>query len=225
MANGLIRSESKGVILASASPRRRELLEQIGVRYEIAEHTVSEVALPGESPTTFVTRLALEKAQSARFLFGNPCWPVLGADTIVVCDEHVLGKPADRFDAMRMWGLLSGRHHHVFSAVSLCGVKPGRDACESEVLMSTTRVRFRHLTEQACEAYWASGEPQGKAGSYAIQGLGALFVIEIEGSYTGVVGLPLFETATLLERFGVSTGLSEERIYREQGSLPQGTRR
>lgn len=215
MASGQGRPESNGVILASASPRRRELLEQIGVRYEIAEHTVSEVALPGESPTTFVTRLALEKAQSARSLLAHHPWPVLGADTIVVCDDHILGKPLDRMDAQRMWALLSGRDHHVYSAVALCNMT------ESAVLMSTTRVRFRQLTEQDCETYWSSGEPQGKAGAYAIQGLGALFVSEIEGSYTGVVGLPLFETAELLQRFGVSTGLSRGSICRGQGPLLQ----
>lgn len=220
MVNGQDRSAGKGVILASASPRRRELLEQIGVRYEIAEHTVSEVALPGELPTTFVKRLALEKAQSARSLLANHPWPVLGADTIVVCDQHILGKPVDKADALRMWALLSGRDHHVYSAVALCGSSQN-DGDASAVLMSTTRVQFRQLTEQDCEAYWSSGEPQGKAGAYAIQGLGALFVIDLEGSYAGVVGLPLFETATLLERFGVPTGLSGAGVYRGRGPLLQ----
>ncbi|OGT72514.1 MAG: septum formation protein Maf [Gammaproteobacteria bacterium RIFCSPLOWO2_02_FULL_57_10] len=216
MANGQDRLAGKGVILASASPRRRELLEQIGVRYEIAEHTVSEVALPGEPPTAFVSRLALEKAQSAHSLLPHHPWPVLGADTIVVCDHHILGKPVDKADALRMWTLLSGRDHFVYSAVALV------DAVQSAVLMSTTRVGFRELTEQDCEAYWSSGEPEGKAGAYAIQGLGALFVSGIEGSYTGVVGLPLFETASLLQRFGVTTGLGQERDYRGLGPLPQG---
>ncbi|MDP1932783.1 MAG: Maf family protein [Gammaproteobacteria bacterium] len=201
-----------GVVLASASPRRRELLEQIGVRYEIAEHTISEVANPGESPTAFVRRLALEKAQSAQALLPGHLWPVLGADTIVVYDQHILGKPVDKADALRMWALLSGREHHVYSAVAL---SLGQ---ESAVLMSTTRVRFRQLTEQECESYWSSGEPAGKAGAYAIQGLGALFVEKLVGSYSGVVGLPIFETAELLQRFGVDTGLDippEQRIMRE----------
>lgn len=215
MANGQDRSAGNGVILASASPRRRELLEQIGVRYEVAGHTVSEVALRGELPTTFVKRLALEKAQSARSLLADHPWPVLGADTIVVCDQHILGKPVDKADALRMWALLSGRDHFVYSAVAVV------DALQSAVLMSTTRVRFRELTEQDCEAYWSSGEPQGKAGAYAIQGLGALFVSDLEGSYSGVVGLPLFETASLLQRFGVASGLSGGVAYRGRGPLLQ----
>lgn len=197
-----------GVVLASASPRRKELLEQIGVRYEIADHTVDEDALPGEPPIALVQRLALEKALSVvgsqrhQSNVRQPLWPVLGADTIVVCDDHILGKPLDKADAFRMWQLLSGREHRVYSAVALC------DSQRQEVRMSTTKVTFRQLSDQDCERYWASGEPQGKAGGYAIQGLGALFVSMMTGSYTGVVGLPLYETAELLAMFGVRTGLS-----------------
>ncbi len=197
-----------GVVLASASPRRRELLEQIGVRYEIADHTVDEDALAGEAPIALVQRLALEKAlsvlssRSHQSTARHQPWPVLGADTIVVCDDHILGKPLDKADALRMWHLLSGREHRVYSAVALC------DSQRREVRMSTTTVTFRQLSEQDCERYWASGEPQGKAGGYAIQGLGALFVSSMTGSYTGVVGLPLYETAELLAIFGVRTGLS-----------------
>ncbi len=197
-----------GVVLASASPRRRELLEQIGVRYEIADHTVDEDALPGEPAVALVQRLALEKALSVvgsqlhQANVRQQLWPVLGADTIVVCDDHILGKPLDKADAFRMWQLLSGREHRVYSAVALC------DSQRQEVRMSTTTVTFRQLTHHDCERYWASGEPQGKAGGYAIQGLGALFVSMMTGSYTGVVGLPLYETAELLAMFGVCTGLS-----------------
>lgn len=197
-----------GVVLASASPRRRELLEQIGVRYEIADHTVNEDARPGEPAIALVQRLALEKAQSVVNSHSHQAnarhqlWPVLGADTIVVCDDHILGKPLDKTDAFRMWQWLSGREHRVYSAVALC------DSQRQEVRMSTTTVTFRQLTELDCERYWASGEPQGKAGAYAIQGLGALFVSAMTGSYTGVVGLPLYETAELLAIFAVRTGLS-----------------
>ncbi|MES3006893.1 MAG: Maf family protein [Pseudomonadota bacterium] len=201
-----------GIVLASASPRRRELLEQIGVRYEIADHSVNEEARPGEPATVFVQRLALEKAQSVVNSLTRQStpqssqrplrWPVLGADTIVVCDEYILGKPRDKADAFRMWQLLSGREHRVYSAVALC------DSQREEVRMSTTAVTFRQFSEQDCERYWASSEPQGKAGAYAIQGLGALFVKAMSGSYTGVVGLPLYETAELLAIFGVRTGLS-----------------
>ena len=197
-----------GVVLASASPRRRELLEQIGVRYEIADHTVNEEAHPGEPALALVQRLALEKSLSvfnSNFHQSNTrhqSWPVLGADTIVVCDGHIMGKPLDRADAFRMWQLLSGREHFVYSAVAVC------DSHRQDVRISATTVTFRHLSAQDCERYWASGEPQGKAGAYAIQGLGALFVSAMTGSYTGVVGLPLFETAELLAIFGVRTGLS-----------------
>lgn len=197
-----------GVVLASASPRRKELLEQIGVRYEIADHTVDEDALPGEPAIALVQRLALEKALSVvnsqphQANVRQPFWPVLGADTVVVCDDHILGKPRDKADAFRMWQLLSGREHRVYSAVALC------DSQRQEVRMSTTTVTFRQLSDQDCECYWASGEPQGKAGGYAIQGLGALFVSMMTGSYTGVVGLPLYETAELLAMFGVRTGLA-----------------
>lgn len=197
-----------GVVLASASPRRRELLEQIGVRYEIADHTVSEEVRPHEPATALVQRLALEKALSVvnshshQSTARHQLWPVLGADTIVVCDDIILGKPLDKADAFRMWQLLSGREHYVYSAVALC------DLQRQEVRMSTTTVTFRQLSAQDGERYWASCEPHGKAGAYAIQGLGALFVSSMTGSYTGVVGLPLFETAELLAIFGVRTGLS-----------------
>jgi len=194
-------SPCPGIILASASPRRMDLLRQIGVAFAVAEHQVLEERLAGEAPHTFVQRLALEKARSAQAAGQNHALPVLGADTIVVCGDHIMGKPRDREDALRMWELLSGAEHQVHSAVALClGLR-------AEVRMSTTAVRFRALSAEDCERYWASGEPIGKAGAYAIQGLGALFVQSISGSYTGVVGLPLFETAELLALFGVRTGL------------------
>lgn len=190
------------IVLASASPRRKELLHQIGVVFSVLEHQVTEARLPGEAPQPFVQRLALEKAQSAQALLPDNGLPVLGADTIVVCEGQILGKPRDRADALRMWSLLSGVEHQVYSAVTLC------HGARAEMRMSTTTVRFRALSAEDCEQYWASGEPLGKAGAYAIQGLGALFVAGLTGSYTGVVGLPLFETAELLARYGVRTGLS-----------------
>lgn len=190
-----------GIVLASASPRRRELLEQIGVQYRVMEHTVDEVVRRRESAGTYVQRLAREKAQSVQAC-GEDQQPVLGADTIVMCDGQILGKPASKADAMRMWALLSGREHQVLSAVALCH----EDECE--VRLSTTKVRFKPLSAFECERYWLSGEPEGKAGAYAIQGAGALFVSKISGSYSGVVGLPLMETAELLQLFGVRTSLS-----------------
>lgn len=186
------------IVLASASPRRRELLDQIGVQYQVMEHTVDEGVRRRESASDYVLRLAREKAQSVP----PSDEPVLGADTIVVCDGQILGKPVDKLDAMRMWDLLSGREHQVFSAVALCY----QDDCE--VRLSTTNVKFKPLNAAECERYWHSGEPQGKAGAYAVQGAGALFVSKISGSYSGVVGLPLMETAELLQLFGVRTALS-----------------
>lgn len=189
------------LVLASASPRRMELLRQIGVSFTVIEHQVDEAARAGEVPQDYVQRLALEKARSAQALMPGSSLPVLGADTIVVCAGQILGKPRDREDALRMWRLLSGVEHQVYSAVALCQGE------RAQGRMSCTQVRFRALTAQDCERYWASGEPTGKAGAYAIQGLGALFVQSMTGSYTGVVGLPLFETAQLLAAFGVPTAL------------------
>ncbi|WP_018232101.1 Maf family protein [Thioalkalivibrio thiocyanodenitrificans] len=187
------------LILASSSPRRRELLEQIGVSYRVYPVDVDETPLDGEAPEDFAQRMALEKARAGwRAQSGGQ--PVLGADTVVSLDGAILGKPVDRDDAMDTLGRLSGRTHRVFSAVAL--VHGEREA----VRLSVTRVRFRTLAPREIGVYWDSGEPADKAGAYGIQGLGALFVEHLEGSYTGVVGLPLYETGQLLEAFGVAHG-------------------
>ena len=191
------------LLLASASPRRHEILTGMGIRFQVAEHTVDEVALPGEAPVDLVQRLAGEKAQSVQALQPDNPLPVMGADTIVVCEGQILGKPVDRDDALRMLALLSGRRHQVHTAVALCL----RARCEG--VLSSTEVGFKPLSEAERIRYWESGEPQGKAGAYAIQGLGGMFVNALSGSYSGVVGLPVFETAELCARFGVRTGLSE----------------
>lgn len=189
---------SPHIYLASASPRRRELLQQLGVRFEVLAQDVAEVRREGESPEAFVERLALEKAQAGWVqLTAAQRLPVLGADTVVVVDEQVLGKPAGRDDALAMLARLSGRTHRVLSAVALLGQDGAR------VRVSESRVTFRVIEEQERAAYWASGEPADKAGAYAIQGLGALFVRHLEGSYSGVMGLPLFETGELLREFGI----------------------
>lgn len=186
--------------LASASPRRRELLEQLGLCFRVVAQRVDESRLPGESPEDYVRRLARAKAAAgARTLTANDSIPVLGADTVVVCGDRILGKPRDLGEACDMLGLLSGRSHEVLTAVALQG--GGRIADT----LSRTTVAFRELSEAEIRAYWASGEPRDKAGAYAVQGRGALFVRHISGSYSGVVGLPVFETATLLEGFGVNT--------------------
>ncbi|AHK79694.1 septum formation protein Maf [Ectothiorhodospira haloalkaliphila] len=178
------------LILASASPRRRELLDQIGVCHEVRPVDVDETPHPGEAPDEFARRMARSKALAgAHHAAGRP---VLGADTVVSIDGDILGKPMDREHALDMLGRLSGRDHTVYSAVALVQGERIRDA------LSATRVRFKCLSLREREDYWASGEPVDKAGAYGIQGLAALFVEHIEGSYSGVVGLPLFETGALL---------------------------
>jgi len=187
------------IYLASASPRRRELLRQIGVVYRLLRIEIDETPLAGESPDDYVVRLALAKAKAGCAALGRrqPA-PVLGADTAVVVDDAILGKPRDREDGLAMLARLSGREHQVLSAVALA--TPTRNA----VKVQESGVRFRRLTLAECAAYWDSGEPRDKAGSYGIQGQAAAFIADLRGSYSGVMGLPLFETAELLREFGLS---------------------
>jgi septum formation protein len=186
--------------LASQSPRRRELLEQIGVRHAVIPVAVAEVLLADELPGEYVKRLACAKA-AAGFAelqrLGHPSRPVLGADTIVVCDQHILEKPVDAASGAAMLRLLSGRSHEVLTAVALC------DGDRVEKAIAITEVRFRWLDDAEIATYWQTGEPQDKAGGYAIQGLGAAFVAAISGSYSNVVGLPLELTVQLLREFNV----------------------
>jgi septum formation protein len=181
--------------LASRSPRRRELLAQLGLRPAVISADVDETPRADEDPQQFVARVALAKAKAGRQTAPLPL-PVLGADTAVVCDGRILGKPANADDALAMLRLLSGREHQVLTGVALLGAR-------QQTAVSDTRVRFRPIGAEEAAAYWASGEPRDKAGAYAIQGLGALFVERINGSYSGVVGLPLFETARLLAQEGI----------------------
>ncbi len=184
--------------LASGSPRRRELLTQIGVPFLTQIAPIDENALPGESPLAYVERLALAKGHAGLAALANADGAVvLGADTAVVLDGRILGKPRDRADALATLQALSGRSHQVLTAVAL--VSHERQA--SQVV--TSLVTFRSLTQAEIEAYWASGEPQDKAGSYGIQGLAAVFVSQLQGSYSAVVGLPLCETAALLAEFAI----------------------
>ncbi len=184
------------LLLASASPRRAELLTQLGIRFLVAPADIAEQVQPGEIPADYARRIALEKAR-AGWAASTRQLPVLGADTDVVLDGGILGKPRDRAHALELLAALSDREHEVYSSVALV------DGAREQVALSVTRVRFGPITPAQAEAYWASGECQGKAGAYAIQGLGARFVREIHGSYSGVVGLPLYETARLLEQFGI----------------------
>lgn len=188
------------LVLASASPRRRELLEQVGVHYRVAVADIDETPLAGEDPAAYVARLALAKARAVLAQAGG--LPVLGADTTVVIDGEVLGKPRDAVDAAAMLARLSGREHRVLTAVALVQFDALWDERKA-VRVSDTRVRFRRLTDAVIARYVASGEPMDKAGAYGIQGLGGALVARIEGSYTGVVGLPLGETIDLLDAFSV----------------------
>lgn len=181
--------------LASASPRRSQLLRQIGVLHEVRPVDLDESRRAGESPRDYVLRLAREKASAGAAVGGK--LPVLAADTTVAVDEEIFGKPQDEDDGVRMLAALSGRSHAVLTAVALA--IEGR----VETAISETRVTFRALGEAECRKYWVSGEPVDKAGAYAIQGFGAVFISRLEGSYSGVMGLPLCETAMLLDAAGV----------------------
>lgn len=186
----------KRLYLASGSPRRRELLEQIGVAFSVLSAAIDETPHPAETPRAYVERLALGKARAGAALLTAP-GVVLGADTAVVLDGCILGKPLDAADSLATLAGLSGREHEVLTAVALV------EGARSQVFSVSSRVGFRQISEEQAKAYWASGEPQDKAGGYAIQGLGAVFVQSLQGSYSAVVGLPLCETAQLLGDFGI----------------------
>lgn len=192
--------EQTSVYLASASPRRAELLAQIGVRYSRVDVSVDESRLGDEPAADYVRRLALEKACAGWRALEPDCkpWPVLGADTAVVIDGEILGKPQNREQGIAMLQQLSGRSHQVYSAVALL-----RGARHLSAL-SCTQVNFRLLTNDEIAKYWDSGEGWDKAGCYAIQGRAAVFVESINGSYSGVVGLPLMQTWQLLMQMDVA---------------------
>jgi septum formation protein len=186
------------IYLASQSPRRQELLAQLGVRFETINATVHEQLQVGESPEQYVNRVAREKAGAGLLQLGGQAQAVvLGADTDVVIDGNVLGKPADADQAAALLRRLSGRTHQVHTAVWLVSSDRERSATVS------TDVRFAELTDREIADYIATGEPFGKAGAYAIQGRAAAFIAGITGSYSGVMGLPLHETSILLRNFGV----------------------
>ncbi len=191
-----VQQEQRPVLrLASASPRRRQLLELIGVPHLVTPADIDETPRAGEAGVDYVLRLAREKAVAVRTK--HPDLPVLAADTTVHVDGHILEKPVDETDCMRMLSLLSGRTHQVFTGLCVAGTAP------PALMVATSEVTFRKISRDEMRAYWASGEPRGKAGAYAIQGFGAVFVSNIAGSYTGVMGLPLFETAEALRMHGV----------------------
>lgn len=190
------------IYLASASPRRQELLRQLGVEFEAMPSNLLEVRQAGESPADYVLRVARDKARFVAKLLnerGLPVFPVLGADTEVVLDGEILGKPQDRAHGMAMLRHLAGRMHEVLSAV--CVVDWGSE----HTAMSASRVTFSPLTEAEIAQYWETGEPADKAGAYAIQGKAAAFIERLEGSYSGVMGLPLHELAGILKKIGMAS--------------------
>ena len=191
-----IRPMSAQLYLASRSPRRAQFLRELGLRFETLAADVPEQPAPGQLPADYALATALSKARAAAALAPLGL-PVLGADTDVSIDGEILGKPRDRDDALAMLARLSGRTHEVCSAVVVIA------GARVESALTVTRVSFGAIDAAQAQAYWASGEPADKAGAYAIQGHAARWVKRIEGSYSGVVGLPLYETCELLRRFGV----------------------
>lgn len=191
------KSSAKGILLASASPRRAELLGQIGVPFQVVTHEADETRLADEDPVQYVRRVGLAKARSVLARSENAEQLVLASDTTVVLGDRTLGKPVDEEDAVAMLLALSGRSHEVMTSVVVA------NRMQERLALSRTEVTFATISEAKARRYWASGEPSGKAGAYAIQGRGATFIERIHGSYSSVMGLPLFETAALLEEFGV----------------------
>ena len=189
----------KQLILASASPRRRTLLAALGLDVQVLPADIDERQLPDETPVDLVQRLARDKARSVwlRWDVHLRAVPVLAADTIVVLDNVVLGKPFDRADALAMLARLSARAHSVLTALAVA-TPTGIDC-----MLSTTQVHFRAISESEAVAYWNTGEPRDKAGAYGIQGIGGIFATRIEGSFTGVMGLPIAETEVMLRRAGI----------------------
>ncbi len=195
----------QAIYLASASPRRSALLRQIFVPHQILIPDIDESRLADESPADYVVRLARAKAQRIwERLRPEERKPVLAADTTVALGDEIFGKPHDRAAGVTMLQRLSGRTHQVYTAVALC------HAGGLEHALSCSEVRFRSLSVPECNAYWNSGEPQDKAGGYAVQGLAAAFITELKGSYSGVMGLPLAETALLLAPLGWSVGIAAD---------------
>jgi len=201
----------KFIYLASQSPRRRQLLEQLGVRYELlladdTEDTEAlEVVLPHEAPRAYVQRVTLLKLAAALARMkrrGLPVAPVLCSDTTVALGKTILGKPDDPKHAAHILGTLSGQTHRVLTSVALGSLSQAGKPLKTEQALSVSRVRFAPLSRQQIQTYVASGEPMGKAGAYAVQGRAAAYIEHISGSYSGIMGLPMFETAQLLRAFG-----------------------
>ena len=189
------------IILASASPRRAELLSQIGIKYHVQAVDIDESCFERETPEALVQRLAIEKScavtNTLKNMADNTQIPVLGSDTLGVLDGKLLVKPVDFDHAHTMLSSMSGNWHEILTAVAIT------HKGETKLKLNRNRVLFRQLSDNEIKAYWQTGEPQDKAGAYAVQGLAASFIERIEGSYSGIMGLPLFETSQLLGQFGI----------------------
>jgi septum formation protein len=193
------------IYLASGSPRRSALLQQIGVSFQVIGIELDETALADEAPLAYVSRLAEAKAAAGwQRSGGSGVAPVLAADTAVVLDGRILGKPGDMKDAISMLLELSSRTHEVLTAVAL------RTAAGTQLRVSRSVVTFRAIDPGEARGYWETGEPRDKAGAYAIQGYAAVFIADLKGSYSGVMGLPLFETAELLQKAGIGSWRRDE---------------
>ena len=185
------------IVLASAAPRRSELLSQVGIDFEVIPSNIPEEPLDGETPSEHVIRLAFQKASEVAGRVGDGKW-VIGSDTVVIIDDEILGKPEDEIDARRMLKKLSGREHRVITGYSIINSSSGTDIKKSV----DTAVKFKPLTDDEIKGYVDSGEPMDKAGAYAIQGLGSFMVEGIIGSYSNVVGLPVCQIVNDLEALG-----------------------
>ncbi len=201
----------KFVYLASQSPRRRQLLEQLGIRYELLladaheDAEALEVVLPNEAPRAYVQRVTLLKLEAAMARMkrrGLPFAPVLCSDTTVALGKTILGKPDDAKHAAQILAALSGQTHRVLTSVAMGTLSKAGKPLRAEQALSVSSVRFAPLTRTQIQNYVASGEPMGKAGAYAVQGRAAAYIEHISGSYSGIMGLPMFETAQLLRVFG-----------------------
>jgi septum formation protein len=200
------------IYLASASPRRSQLLEQIGVAHRVMPVDIDESVRAGERPADYVVRLAGQKAEAlwARLpAHDRAAAAILGSDTTVTLDGQIFGKPSDRADGLAMLRRLSGRTHQVLTAVALCVGTPA-NAASCEVRLSESEVTFGTLSDLDIEGYWSTGEPLGKAGGYAVQGRAAAFIVRIAGSYSGIMGLPLADTAELLHKIGWRLGADDQ---------------
>ena len=189
------------IYLASSSPRRQEILQQMGVSFEVVSQFVEEQVQAGETPEQFVMRLALEKSLAGLEQQVHRKIPVLGSDTIVLLEGKILGKPVNKEAAIEMLLSLSDKTHQVMTAVAL--INEDTRADKKQLALSVSEVTFAQLSRQLCENYWQTNEPKDKAGSYAIQGKGAAFIKNINGSYSGVMGLPIYETGLLLKRYAI----------------------